>query len=44
LPCGSINAHERPWALKHPPINYEPCCIDRLNPLPIATKFRIAPK
>jgi hypothetical protein len=33
LPCGSINAHERPWALKHPPINYEPCCIDRLNPL-----------
>ena len=23
----------RPWALKHPPINYEQCCIDRLNPL-----------
>jgi hypothetical protein len=22
----------RPWALKHLPIDYKPCCIDRLNP------------
>jgi hypothetical protein len=32
LHCGSINARERPWALKPPPIDYARCCIDRLNP------------
>src|SRR6185436_4200251 len=31
-PCGSINARERPWALKLQPIDYEWCCIDRLSP------------
>ena len=32
LPCGSINARERPWPLKPPPIDCERCCTDRLNP------------
>jgi hypothetical protein len=27
-----INARERLWALKLLPIDYEQCCIDRLNP------------
>ena len=31
-PCGSINARARPWALKPLPIDYKPCCIDRLKP------------
>jgi hypothetical protein len=30
-PCGSISAHEKPWASKHQPINYDWCCTDRLN-------------
>jgi hypothetical protein len=30
--CGLIKARERLWALKLLPIDYERCCIDRLNP------------
>ena len=31
IACGSINDREKPWALKALPIDYKPCCIDRLN-------------
>jgi hypothetical protein len=31
LLCGSSNVRERPWASKRQPIDYKPCCTDRLN-------------
>ena len=35
-PGASTNVRERLWALKLLPIDYERCCIDRLNPQPLA--------
>jgi hypothetical protein len=39
---GSINVRERPWASKRQPIDYKPCCTDRLSSHP-ETGHQIAP-